>query len=209
LPAGRAVEFHKDLQELVVRCQRDVTRLFESEEYTQERDRILNDLKKQQEAEFLHLQEHVEKFNFAIVRTPFGFLLVPAVEGKPLTQEELEKLTPEQRTKLSQLQTKLGDEVRESLNRLREVENNASQQLSELNERTVMFLLGPLMETLKSKCQWLRVSWHTWTRQADIVEHADQFRHNESSSPSNAGGQQAQRSGYTATKSTCLWITAG
>src|SRR5512143_2709118 len=74
LPAGRAAEFHKDLQELVVRCQRDVTRLFESEEYTQERDRILNELKKSQETEFLRLQEHVEKFNFVIVRTPFGFV---------------------------------------------------------------------------------------------------------------------------------------
>src|SRR5574341_812917 len=71
LPAGRAVEFHKDLLELIVRCQRDVTRLFESEEYTQERDRIVNELKKNQETEFLRLQEHVEKFSFVIVRTPF------------------------------------------------------------------------------------------------------------------------------------------
>ena len=194
LPAGRAVEFRKDLQELVVRCQRDVTRLFESDEYTQERDRIVNELKKNQEAEFLRLQEHVEKFSFVIVRTPFGFVLAPAVEGKPLKPEELEKLSSEQRNKLSQLQTKLSDEVEKSLNRLREVENNASQQLSELNEHTVLFLLSPLMQTLKGKYTGLEsVLAHLDTVQADILEHADQFRRNDSSSASNSGGQQAQR----------------
>jgi lon-related putative ATP-dependent protease len=194
LPAGRAVEFHKDLQELVVRCQRDVTRLFESDEYTQERDRIVNELKKNQEAEFLRLQEHVEKFSFVIVRTPFGFVLAPAVEGKPLKPEELEKLSPERRAKLSQLQTKLSDEVEKSLNRLREVENNASRQLSELNERTVMFLLSPLMKTLKSNYDGLEsVLVHLDAVQADILENADQFRRNESGSTPNVGGQQAQR----------------
>ena len=194
LPAGRAAEFHKDLLELITRFQNDITRLFESEEYTQERDRIVNELKKTQEAEFLRLQDYVDKYSFAIVRTPFGFVLVPAVEGKPLKPEELEKLSAEQRTKLSQLQTKLTEEVEKSLSRMRELEKNASKALSELNEHTVMFLLGPLMQTLKSKYTGLEsILAHLNAIQADIINHAEQFRRSESSASSDPDGFQARR----------------
>ena len=195
LPAGRAVEFGEHIQDLVKRCQSEITRLFESEEYTQERDRLVNEVKKNQEAEFMRLQAYVEKYNFAIVRTSFGFALVPAVGGKPIKAEELEKLSPEQRAKLSQLQIKLSEEVDKSLERLRELERAATQQISELNERTVMYLLSPLMQNLKSVYQGMDGALaHLEAIQKDIVEHADQFRRSESSSSSgNSSSQLAQR----------------
>lgn len=195
LPAGRAVEFSDDVQELVKRCQTEISRLFDSEEYTQERDRLVDDIKKKQEAEFMRLQEYVEKYNFAIVRTPFGFVLVPAVNGKPLKSEDIEKLSPEQRTKLSQLQAKLSEEVDKSLDRLRELEKAASLQISELNERTVMYLLRPLMENLQNKYQGVEsVLTHLEAIQKDIVEHSDQFRRSEGSpSSSNSSSQQAKQ----------------
>jgi lon-related putative ATP-dependent protease len=57
-----------------------------------------------------------------------------------------------------------------------------------------MFLLGPLMQILKGKYAGLEsVLSHLDAVQADILEHADQFRRNESSSSSNSGSQQAQR----------------
>jgi len=188
LPAGRALELRKDIQELVSRCQKDIARVFESEEYTQARDRLINETKRNQEAEFLRLQGYVEKYNFVILRTPFGFVLTPAVEGKPLKPEELEKLSEEQRAKLSQLQAKLSEEVEKAINRIKELERAAAQQINELNERTVLFVLAPLMQALKDKYQGIEsVLSHLEAIQADILANVDRFRGAE-----GGGGEAAQ-----------------
>ena len=193
LPAGRVAQFHQDIHTLVARCQADLARLFESEEFTQERDRLVNDLKKSQDAEFLRLQEYTQKHSFVIVRTPFGFVLAPSVEGKPLKPEELEKLSEEQRLKLSQLQNKLSEEVEKSLGRMRELEKAVTQQLQELTERTAMFLLGPLMQTLKSSYADVEsVLKYLEVIQGDITTHPEAFRRAESSA-ADASAQEARQ----------------
>ena len=184
LPAGRGLEFKKEIQELIQHCENDVARIFESDEYTQEHDRLIGEMKKSQETEFLRLQQHVEKYSFIIVRTPFGFALVPAVQGKPLKPEEIEGLSEEQRAKLTQLQSKLEEEVEKSLNRLREIETNTTNQLRELNERTILFTLRPLMDALRARyAGFENILAHLETIQTDIVQNAEQFHSKEQSNP--------------------------
>lgn len=194
LPPGSGVKFSQDIQELIQRSAQAITRSFESDEYTQERDRLLGELKKGQETEFIRLQKHVEKYSFIIVRTPFGFVLVPAVQGKPLKPEEIEALSEEQRSKLSQLQSKLEEEVEKTLHRLREIETTANQKLKELNEHTVLFSLGPLIDELKTQYAGQEgVLSHLEAIQQDIVANADQFRAKETESSTPGSAPQTQR----------------
>lgn len=182
LPAGRGVELSKDIDELIHVCVREAPRAFESPEYIQERDRLVDEFKKKQEAEFLRLQEFTNKYNFAVVRTPFGIVLVPAPQGKPLTPEEVEKLSPEQRAKLEQLQTRLASEVENTINRLRELSNAASERIDELNRNTMMFVLQPLINNLQEKYAGIeQVLSHLEAVKNDILENNHQFRSREGS----------------------------
>ncbi len=194
LPPGRALEFRKDVVELIHRCEKGISQQFESKEYVDERDRLVSELNKKQEAEFLRLQEYVAKYSFLIARTPFGFILAPAVEGKPLKPEDIESLSPEQRAKFKQIQEKLGEEVEKSLKRLRDLEKSTSEQLVELNRRTVLFLLAPLMQALKAKYAGLDEPFnHLSAIQNDIIANADQFRADETASPADLTAQIARR----------------
>ncbi len=177
LPAGKGVCFRRDMDGLLAKCEREIPRIFESEEFVKERDRLVAELKKVQEAEFTRLQKHVEKYNFTIGRTTFGFVLAPAVQGKMLTPEDIQALSSEQRTKLEQLQSKLGEEVEKSLRRLRELEMAASQAISLLTERTILFVIGPLIQNLKEKyAAHENLIAYLDDVQSDIVSNADRFR---------------------------------
>jgi lon-related putative ATP-dependent protease len=197
LPAGRGAELSKDLEELVQYCLREVPRAFESPEYTKERERLVEEFKQAQEAEFQQLQEYTQKYSFAVVRTPFGLVLVPAPQGKPLTPEEMEKLSAEQRAKLEQLQTRLVGEVDKSVKRLRELGNAASERLIELNRRTLMFLIEPSLNNLHTKYAGLeKVLAFIETAQNDILENNQQFlpqTGGESSQPLAPGRSWTQR----------------
>ena len=83
LPAGRAVELRKDIQSLLTVCKREIIRVFESKEYNEELSRLKEGQEKRAEEELKKLNEQAEKYNFLLARTPFGFMLVPAIEGKP------------------------------------------------------------------------------------------------------------------------------
>lgn len=195
LPAGRGDALRKDLKELVSYSGREIPRIFESKEYVQARDRIVDELKKNQEGEFIRLQGYVERYQFVLARTPFGFVLTPGVHGKPLKPEEVESLSPEQRAKIEQLALKLGEEVEQTLNRIREMARHASEQLNELNARTGLFVTGPLIEALKIKYAGLEaVLAHLVAVQADIVSNASRFQPGEggeqSAMPGNQGWMQ-------------------
>jgi lon-related putative ATP-dependent protease len=185
LSAGKGSEFRKDVQEFIARCEREIPHLFEAEEYIHERDQLVSELKKDQEAEFIQLQQHVEKFSFIIARTTTGFLLAPAVEGKPLKPEDIEKLTPEQRKKLGELQLTLSEEVEKALNKIRDLEKTTFEQIQALNARTVVFLIGPWIEVLTSKyASFDAAVKHLEAVKANITTNASQFTSTQTSEPS-------------------------
>ncbi len=194
MPAGMGNELRRDFEELVVTCQRELPQAFESEEYTQERDRLVSDLKKVQEAEFNRLQEHVARYQFVLVRAPFGIVLVPAVGGKPLSPDDVKNLTDEQRTKVEQLAAHLSEEVDRTLGKLRQVSKETAEKLVELDRRTALFRVQPLMDALRKKYQGLEgVQAHLDAAQADITVNAARFR----TAPAEQGQSQASEREWT------------
>lgn len=176
LPASQGSDFRKKVKELIKYCASEIPRRFESQEYIAERDQVLNAVKKEQERSFTRLKEFVEKNNFVIARTSSGFFLAPAVQGQPIKPEEIEKLTPDQREKLHSLETMLTAEVEKTLLEMRDLEKKASEQLEEINSRTVTFLIGPLVDELKSSFSNNKaVQSHLDAIQADIIANTAMF----------------------------------
>ncbi len=176
LAAGKGQEFRRDMEKLIEHCKLEIPKAFESKEYAQERDRIINEVKKKQEAAFIQLQQLAEQFSFIVARTPFGIVLAPAIEGKPLKPEELEKLSAEQREKLEKLQARLGEEVEKTLQRLRELGEKANQRLGELNHSTIDFILLPFLQHIQKKYQAnSAVLSHLEAVHKDILENANRF----------------------------------
>jgi lon-related putative ATP-dependent protease len=193
LPAGRAREFRADMQALLGQCEREIPSVFESDEYTQERDRLLNDLKKNQEAEFGRMAELAAKYNFALGRGPFGFVLMPSVAGKPLRPEEVEQLSPEQISKLTELEAILQDKITHGLERLREMERTTHQSLQELNTRMALFTVEHLIDSMKRKyAEMGQVAAYLESVKADMVTNADQFRARKASQGEEPGPDAAR-----------------
>ena len=149
LPAGRAVAFRAAMQELVAYCQREIPKALESQEYIQDRDRIADELKNNQEKEFARLQEYVGKYKFLLIRTSSGIILTPGIDGQPFKPEDVEKLSDEQQEKLHQLSTKLSEKVELTLSQIREMNREADKKIEELTQRMALFLIEPLIRALK------------------------------------------------------------
>ncbi|MCB9134811.1 MAG: AAA family ATPase [Anaerolineales bacterium] len=177
LPTGRGTEFRKDMEALLARSEQEIQRAFNSEEYNKEASRLADELQKNREALLMRLQAYAAKYNFLIARTPFGFVLVPSVDGQPLKPEEIEKLAPENLEKLKELETQVGAEVKKTLEKVRDMERTAQEALHELDTRTALFVVGHLVDSLRAKYTGLEyVLTYLEAVQKDIVENVDPFR---------------------------------
>ena len=177
LPAGWGRKLRDDLDALLNELKRAIPAAFESDEYREERDRILGELKNIQEETWQKLNEYVEQYSFAIVRIPGGFMLTPTVKGKPLTDEQFEKLSDEQKEKVRKLREMLTEEVEKTMRVLRDQERAARKKLAELDERVARFTIQHPVAELKEKYQDIpEVPQHLDAMTDDLVSNAAVFK---------------------------------
>lgn len=177
LPTGRAVAFGKDLQGLVAESKIDIPRVFSSEEYTRERDRLVNETKQKLEHELRQLEELASRFSFVIVKTPYGLFLGPAINGKPISSQEFDKLSEEHREKLSQVQDRLSETMDKTLAQMREIERTTAEEIRNLDVRTSLFVIRPLIDQIKENYAGLPiVQAYLDQVQKDMVNHTDLLR---------------------------------
>lgn len=193
LPVGRASELRKDMQSLIQHAQREIQRAFSSDEYQKEKGRLTDAFEKNKEQALAELRDYAAKYNFVIANTPLGFVLVPTVDGKSLTSEEIEKLAPETLEKFKRLQEKVGKEVQKTLNAIRKMERQTYQEIEELDRNTATFVVAHLVEEVKARYKDLdAVLAHLDAAQADIVENVDLFRGQQEETSSEASDWMAR-----------------
>jgi lon-related putative ATP-dependent protease len=162
---------------LVEHCRNDIAKAFESEEYTKEKERVSKSYQEQQSEELEALRKQLAEDNFALLRVPGGLMLSPAVEGRPLKERDLEKLSDEERDKVQKLRTKLEKEVERGLRRLREMDEAMRQELRQLDEETTLRAIGHLVHDLREKyTETPQVVEYLDQAQADIIANVDDFR---------------------------------
>ena len=98
-------------------------------------------------------------------------------KGKPLTPDELGKLSDENRSKLLELQEGLEGEALETVLKIQDIGEDFYKQFLELDRRTVLFGIKHLVDSIKEQYAGLDgVIQHAQAIQEDIVENAGKLR---------------------------------
>src|SRR4030042_4624054 len=89
LPAGKGKEFREDVKNLIENIRTALPKDFESDDYTTKREATIRGLEKQRKEIIDKLNAQAQQEGFVIQSTPIGLLLIPIINGKPISQEEL------------------------------------------------------------------------------------------------------------------------
>jgi lon-related putative ATP-dependent protease len=123
------------------------------------------------------MDEHVGGAGFQLLKGPAGLLLVPAANGKPLGEEELQQLMPEAREKLAHTRERLQHEIEERLRAIRELEKGTREALRALDQDTAAYATRHLINDLRSRYHDLpAVLEYLDAVQGDVIARADDFR---------------------------------
>lgn len=176
LPAGKAVMLRDDMDKLVVELQGALPAAFESEDYSQRKEALVEELKKRHEDSFAKLQETAEKNEIALVRTPLGLGMAATKDGEVMSPEDFEALPKKDRDQRRAALELLQEQLENILAKIPKWEKENRERVRELNRDLTQRAVGHLIEELEKNWQDVdaAVSYLEAVRR-DVVDHAVDF----------------------------------
>jgi len=176
-PVGRANQFKKDMESLVNELKIELPKTFESEIYEEHKNQIIKQFQNKRNELFDQLERSAKNAGFQIKQTPSGVIFVPLIEGQPLKEEEMEKLSEEAKNEIRNNQEMLYEELNEILRKIREYEKEAKEKLNELERKTAEFTIAPRIKELKEKYKEFKdVCKYLDEVEKDMIENVDDFK---------------------------------
>jgi lon-related putative ATP-dependent protease len=176
LPPGRGKEFHIDMKNFIENVKNALPKAFESDDYVARRESTLRDLESKRKNLIDEINAKAQAEGFVIKTTPIGLLLIPVLDGKPLSEEEILALPQKTKDKLQEKREKLEGEFRNTMRQLIDMERQIHDALKKLNKEVALYAIGSQVQSLMEKYQANgEVSDYLKAVENDILENLQSF----------------------------------
>jgi predicted ATP-dependent protease len=168
LPPGMGEKLRLDMESLVEDLLTSLPSSFQSDEYRNRRQEIEQEIQERQEKAFRKLDLEAEAKGIIIIRTPGGYTMGPMADGKPLDQQQYEKLSLEERKRIEQLIAELQQDLQAIIRDIPLVEREHHQRIKALNQEITRL-------TVEQLIAWIENSYRD---QAQVMEYLLEVKEN-------------------------------
>jgi lon-related putative ATP-dependent protease len=177
LPAGRAVELHKGMENLTRIVFQEVRNVFDSEEYVKHKEETLNKFQQRKQEILEKVNQEAVNEGFILQATPMGVATVPTHNGKPLSEEDFMKLSQKDRDALVQKQQKVQDALEASIRQTKSLDKDARDAVDKLDREIALYALRNWNEDMKQRFQDLSdVLVYLDAVQTDLLDQVELFK---------------------------------
>jgi lon-related putative ATP-dependent protease len=182
---GKAVEFHKDMDEFVKILKVEIPKVFESKEYEKQRNGIIQKSQIKQKEIFSALEEEAQAKGFVVRKTVSGLIIAPVKKtGEPLTEEEFEQLDDRTRIKINDMGKLLQEKLNDIVRVIHDSEKEVKEEMTGLEKEAALSAVGHLIEELKKRYgNYEKIGAYLDDTMEDILEHIEHFKVQEEQSP--------------------------
>jgi lon-related putative ATP-dependent protease len=176
LPAGRAVKLHEVMHGLIDDLKTALPALFQSEDYQRRRSAIDQAFQTKQAEAFSALHGKAAAKSIVILRTPMGFALAPAHDGKVVPPEEFHGWPESKRHEVQEIIQGLEKDLEQVVRQIPRLEMERRDEIRKLNRETAMFAVGQSLDDIRAKFSDLpRVVEHLEAVRIDLVDNVALF----------------------------------
>jgi len=151
LPPGAGKVFQENMKSFVDEARRALPKAFESEDYAAKREATTKAIEAESQELFAQLNSKAQKEGFVIQSTPIGLLLIPVIEGRPMTDQELMALDSRTREEIQERRRRLQTEFRSAMRQLRDLGTRTNEEIKKLNREVALYTIGYLITDLMEK----------------------------------------------------------
>ncbi len=184
MPAGVGAKLKEDMNRLIDQLKKDIPKAFSGDDYNRNKARILQDFQEKTSQLMDELNRTAQEYGFEFKRSANGFVSVPLVGGKPVSEEDYRKLDGDALKEIEARNDQLQIRAVEIFNRIKELEQMAQDTIRELDEKIALSSVGYSIGEMKAKyreCDCPEILGFLDSVQKDIVENVDDFKGKEES----------------------------
>jgi lon-related putative ATP-dependent protease len=184
LPAGKGRHLREDMATFVSEAQRTLPKAFESEDYGTRRASTIRDVEEERQKLIGQLTKQAQEQGFILQASPVGWLMIPVIKGKPVSDQEFIALDPKIHEAIEKKRKQLTDQFTSAMSQLRELEGKADEALKKLNREVALFAIGHLVTDLKEEYKdFPDVITYIDDVQSDILNNLSHFIKESEESP--------------------------
>jgi len=175
-PPGKGKEFREDMKNFIENIKSALPKAFESDDYATRREATIRELENQRKQLIEELSIKAQREGFVIQTTPIGLLLIPVLDGKPLSEEEMLALPQKVKDRIQEKREQLETEFRNTMRQLIDMERKIHDALKKLNNEVALYAIGNQMESLNEKYRGTpEVTAYLQAIENDILDNLSQF----------------------------------
>lgn len=176
LKAGMGTVFQKDMEDLIKIIQTELPKAFDSEDYEREEAEIIKEFQEKRTELLDELDAESERLGFRVKNTNTGIYFLPVIDGKVINEQDFNDLDEHTRHEINVKSDSIQLETMDMVRKLKDIEREVEEKLSEWQNKVAMFALGIHIDDLKSKySEYPKIQKFLDDIQEDILKNLDDF----------------------------------
>jgi lon-related putative ATP-dependent protease len=176
LPPGKGRALKEDMADLISGAKRALPKAFEGEDYSAKKEVAIRATEGERTKIIAQINMKAKEEGFVIQISPVGLLIVPVVNGRPLSDQEFMALSPQTREAIEAKREKLGADLRVAFRQIKSLDEQVVENLEKVDREATLFAIGHLVSDLMEKYKdFPEVTRYIQDMQNDILENHAQF----------------------------------
>lgn len=177
LKAGDGKQLKRDMAGLVTRLLEELPKAFQREDFSREKERLRRQYKQQGDAIFGELAAMAKERNVAVQQLPNGeIVFLPLHDGKPISPEEAQKLSPGELEQIDRRQQELLEATESIALRQQEVERQLNNDVRNVERTFAARVIEPLLEEIAARYESQKVQRWLERLKTHFIKNLDRFR---------------------------------
>jgi predicted ATP-dependent protease len=179
LEPGRGDAFRKDMEELVASLKVEIPKIFDSKEFKQQSNMIVEGFQSRQKDLFASLEREAGEKGFKVQPAVGGFSIVVTGEtGDPLTEEEFKALDEEKANRIQESGKQIQEKIDDMRRVLKTQEKATREKMRDLGRKAALSVLEILVEDIRAQYDGSdgKVSPYLECVKEDILDNIDDFK---------------------------------
>ncbi|CAB1065325.1 ATP-dependent protease La (EC Type II [Olavius sp. associated proteobacterium Delta 1] len=176
VPSGKAVQLSKKINRFIQILKKDLPAAFESEMYLKRLSAIKTRYSEKQSRLFQKIETYAAKKNLQILTTDEEFETVPVVDGQPLTAEDFNNLSIDQKTEIEENIRQIKNQIEMSSVEVDKLNIALRSDVEELMDEVTQSVVQSRLEKIRSEFKDSRnIMVHIDAVEQDIIENVNFF----------------------------------
>lgn len=151
LPRKRARILEKKFTKIISNLKRDLTKAFDSSEYVDKKNAIIEENQSQKRQRFSVLEKNALKLNIKIKSSSSGFQTIPLVNNEPMQEEAYQKLSSKQKAEIEENLKEIQKQIKEIIRNAAKIDRKTEEEMEELDQATAKFVVGASFDVLQEE----------------------------------------------------------